>query len=127
MQYLYILTQKKGICNNGHRLPFQNIFFVVSGDADEGDNDDDTGDEISVNFEQSPLRADARYGISKPQASRIKYALMIIFVLDVVLKWWKFFFCGKYFVHTTAMMSELLENALGEPQTWESTISFESG
>ena len=53
---------------------------------------------------------------------------MIIFVLDVVLKWWKFYFCGKYFVHTTAMMSELLENALGELQTWKSTSQrLESG
>ena len=61
--------------------------FGIVIQAHDGDNDDDTGDEISVNFEYSPLRADARYGISKPQASRIKYALMIIFILDVVLKW----------------------------------------
>ena len=51
MQYLDIFdTSKKGITFVIDCL-FRTFCFAARGDADEGDNDDDTGDEISVNFE----------------------------------------------------------------------------
>ena len=39
------------IVNNTRLFSNRTFCFAIRGDADEGDNDDDTGDEISVNFE----------------------------------------------------------------------------